>query len=77
MTMNALARLAPLLLVALWLAWSAPPASLAAELDCKECHDDVTIGPAHEDGVKCAECHEDVIDATHEDKGAKPVACVA
>ena len=73
MNMNALARIAPLLLVALWLAWSA----LAAELDCKECHDDVTIGPAHEDGVKCAECHEDVIDATHEDKGAKPVACVA
>ena len=46
-----------------------------SELNCLDCHDNVTQKSVHDGAVDCQGCHQDVIDTNHSKTGAQKVRC--
>lgn len=49
----------------------------AQDIDCMDCHDELSKSNVHFGAVKCQECHTDIVDEDHEDQAVKKVKCIA
>ncbi|MBN1302419.1 MAG: cytochrome c3 family protein [Melioribacteraceae bacterium] len=51
------------------------PDSVAQDLECLDCHENLIENSVHFEAVSCADCHSDVVDESHIDDGAAKVSC--